>query len=166
MAQGPKGDGRRPETSKQKAISPIRKCGSPQVRTYVSLRAVDIVWGEGVPWCVGRGRTISQCQSINQSINQPLTADLIDSGAGPRGTDDRSDRRDRQCTEVHSGEQGPVLLQTKPILSRRHVWVTSQCAPFTEQAGPDLEQRRETAAGQPGARDGLPRYLSKSEGRS
>lgn len=78
---------------------------------------------------MGRGTTISQCQSINQSINQPvsqsLTTDLIDSGAGPRGTDDLTGATDK-CTEVHSGEQGLVLLQTRPILSHERVRVTSE----------------------------------------
>lgn len=66
MAQSPKGDGSRPGTSKQRRSA---RLGSAVRFRYVRTCPCgrSILCG-GVPWCVGRGTTISQCQLINQSI--------------------------------------------------------------------------------------------------
>lgn len=68
MAQSPKGDGSRPGMSKQRRSARLGSAVCLRYVRNVSLRAVDILCG-GVPWCVGRGTTISQCQSINRSIS-------------------------------------------------------------------------------------------------
>lgn len=70
-----------------------------------------------------------------------------------------------KCTEVHSGGQGLVSMQTKPILSHGHVRSDEPMSPFTRQGGPGLGQRRETATSQPETRIERPGTCPKSEGR-
>ena len=79
MAQGPKGDSSCPGTSKQRRSARLGSAARLRyVRTCPCGRLILCVGGTLV--CVGRGTTISQCQSINQpvrqSINQSLTADF------------------------------------------------------------------------------------------